>query len=307
MKSRHHAPIALCSALALMLGMAGTSSAQTTPDSPGLTLVSAGHGKVRFTVTAGPNGAPAGFAVWWATAAQYYAGGYAWPVPGQGYAAFTGTGTLNTWGASQVAFALAPNQSLDIEVGDLSDETGVAGTVSAELQDGQEYYFCAYAIGQGGGSNSPLSVTLDQATTVQGSNCTFTQGFWKTHTGPTDWPVAGLTLGTVSYTKTQLISIYGQAPAGNGLVSLAHQLIATKLNIANGADGSSIASTIAAADALIGSQVVPPVGGGSLSPGSTSSLTQALDDYNSGTTGPGHCPVTPAQSSTWGRIKSLYR
>jgi hypothetical protein len=77
--------------------------------------------------------------------------------------------------------------------------------------------------------------------------------------------------------------------AGNGLISLAHQLIAAKLNVARGADGSTIASAIAAADALIGSLVVPPAGGGSLAPGTTSALVQTLDNYNSGLTGPGAC------------------
>ncbi|MBA2541621.1 MAG: hypothetical protein H0V17_18400, partial [Deltaproteobacteria bacterium] len=67
---------------------------------------------------------------------------------------------------------------------------------------------------------------------------------------------------------------------GNGLVSLAHQLIAAKLNLANGADDTSIADEIAAADALIGSRVVPPAGNGYLSTSSTSSLIGALDGFN---------------------------
>jgi len=60
------------------------------------------------------------------------------------------------------------------------------------------------------------------------------------------------------------------------------------LNVATGASGAP--SAIASADAMIGSLVVPPVGGGSLAPATTSPLVQALDDYNSGVTGPGACP-----------------
>ena len=136
-------------------------------------------------------------------------------------------------------------------------------------------------------------------------NCTFTQGYWKNHPGV--WPVPSLTLGTVAYTQAQLLAIFGQPAAGNGLISLAHQLIAAKLNIANGADPTAISATILAADALIGGLVVPPVGAGFLAPASTSALTQALDDYNNGLTGPGHCGETPARTATWGQVKTLYR
>jgi hypothetical protein len=38
-------------------------------------------------------------------------------------------------------------------------------------------------------------------------------------------------------------------------------LIAAKLNITSGADGSAVAATISAADALIGGLIVPSVGG----------------------------------------------
>jgi hypothetical protein len=119
------------------------------------------------------------------------------------------------------------------------------------------------------------------------TGCTFTQGYWKNHDA--DWPVSSLTLGTVSYTQSQLLSIFDAPVAGNGLISLAHQLIAAKMNIANGASGSAINSTIAAADALIGSLVVPPVGSDHLETSATSALVTALDDYNKGVTGPGHC------------------
>jgi len=59
-----------------------------------------------------------------------------------------------------------------------------------------------------------------------------------------------------------LPSILRQPVRGNGLVLLAYQLIAAKLNIANGADGSCIEQTLANADAFIGDLLVPPVGTG---------------------------------------------
>jgi hypothetical protein len=99
--------------------------------------------------------------------------------------------------------------------------------------------------------------------------------------------VTSLTLGTVSYTDLQIQSILDTP--GNGLVALAHQLIAAKLNVANGADDSAIAGAIVAADALIGGLVVPPVGTGTLAPSATSTLTSTLDSFNQGVIGPGHC------------------
>jgi hypothetical protein len=119
--------------------------------------------------------------------------------------------------------------------------------------------------------------------------CTLTLGFWKTH--PDNWPVASLTLGTVNYNQTQLLSILNQSVRGNGLVLLAHQLIAAKLNVANGATCASVVASIAAADALIGGLIVPPVGAGSLSTSAVSSLATALDNFNNGLVAgcPGHC------------------
>ena len=55
-----------------------------------------------------------------------------------------------------------------------------------------------------------------------------TQGFWKNH--PNDWPVDELDLGTESYDQAALSVILNQPVQGNGLVSLAKQLIAAKLN-----------------------------------------------------------------------------
>ena len=52
---------------------------------------------------------------------------------------------------------------------------------------------------------------------------------------------------------------------------------------------TEIAATIAAADALIGGRVVPPIGTGSLSNGAVGSLNDTLDAYNNGEIGPGHC------------------
>jgi hypothetical protein len=90
-----------------------------------------------------------------------------------------------------------------------------------------------------------------------------------------------LMLGNVSYTKDQLCSILNQDVRGNCLISLAHQLIAAKLNIANNAPHDCIDATITAVDQLIGDLVVPPVGNDSL-PCNISGFIDALDNFNSG-------------------------
>ncbi len=136
-------------------------------------------------------------------------------------------------------------------------------------------------------------------------DCTFTLGFWKTH--PEMWPVGSLTLGTVVYSQSQLLDILNEPVRGNGLVSLSHQVIAVKLNVANGADGSVLGTGVADADALIGGLVVPPVGTGYLETSTTSSFTNLFDMYNNGVIGSGHCGTTPVAPSTWGAVKSLYR
>jgi cysteine-rich repeat protein len=87
-------------------------------------------------------------------------------------------------------------------------------------------------------------------------------------------------LGSVQYSQAQLLSIFGQPVKGNGLVALAHQLCAAKLNVANGTYAGDINDEIAAADALIGNRKPPPVGSGWLSTSSTSALVDKLDEFN---------------------------
>lgn len=121
-------------------------------------------------------------------------------------------------------------------------------------------------------------------------DCSFSQGYWENH--PSAWPTNNLTLGTVTYNKVQLLSILGQPVKGNGLVSLAHQLIAADLNIVSGAsEPAAIAAAITQANLIIGNKRIPPVGSGSVPTSSVSSLVTILDNYNNGRAagGPPHC------------------
>jgi hypothetical protein len=274
-------------------------------DAPVIEDRTTGFGKIQIGITTGESGAPAGFTVYWMREADYQATGGWHPEPDgpQRYARYAGTPTLNTWEGALTSFALPANTSARIEIGDLFDETGVETNWTPELLAGQSFVVVAFVNGDGNGEPSAFSNELFIQTDGE-QDCTFTQGYWKTHTNV--WPVTQLMLGNVSYTAAQLLQILAQPAAGNGLVFLAHQLIAMELNIANGANAAAIQTARTAAHQLIGNLVVPPLGGGFLPPAQASPLTQTLDDYNNGIIGPGHCAV-PTQATTWGAIKSAHR
>jgi hypothetical protein len=292
------------------------AAAVTAYDVPTVQVAQTAPSFMAMDVTAGPSGAPAGFYIDWMKKSDYDALG-GWPsdngTPGYAYCVFDGVPTLNMTSGVE-SFNLAPGQSVRVVLGDLFDETGVYTNYTDEMLASSQYVLRIRAEGDLNAGSSAFSQNY-LLTTTAGNNCTFTVGYWKTHgagachsgTNLNTWPVSTLTLGTVSYTAAELCAILNTPAAGNGLISLAHQLIAAKLSIANGADATSIASTIAAADALIGSLVVPPIGGGFLSPGSTSGYTSTLTQYNNGLLGPTHCEETPATPATWGRLKTLYR
>ena len=81
------------------------------------------------------------------------------------------------------------------------------------------------------------------------NRCELSQGFWKTH--PDAWPVTSLTLGSQTYTQAELLAILNTPVKGDASLILADQLIAAKLNIANGSNPTPIGPTIADADALL--------------------------------------------------------
>jgi hypothetical protein len=99
-----------------------------------------------------------------------------------------------------------------------------------------------------------------------------------------------LQLGNRTYNRQELQSILRQPPPGNGLVQLAHQEIAAKLNIASGAEGSCVAQTLGAVDALIGNLVIPPVGNGHLP---LTPYVRMLGQYNAGGLCAPRCDLPP--------------
>jgi len=276
---------------------------------------------VNLDVTAGASGAPNGFTVEWMTLAQFTALGSVWPAdpadPAIQSAIFLGFPSLNTVDGT-TTFLLAPFQTADIQIGDIFDETGIVSADRSEMTRGTDYVFRVKAngdIGDPTGGNSLAPASNYSATQyahtkppAPSDQCVFTQGYWKNH--PEAWPVSALKLGNIIYTQTQLLAILGTPAAGNGLISLAHQLIAAKLNILSGAIAPSVViGAIAAADVMIGSKIIPPIGSGFLSPATTSHLNDDLEEFNSqegqGTIQCQH--TTPSKPQSWGQLKALYR
>ena len=113
------------------------------------------------------------------------------------------------------------------------------------------------------------------------------------HVPPTTLPLGKDCSGQPSSCALSCFAPYLQT---NGLVNLAQQLIAAKLNLAIPAPNTpsvpaAITAAIRNADALIKSKVVPPVGRGYLSPDSASNLVDTLSAYNEGRSawGPALC------------------
>lgn len=122
-----------------------------------------------------------------------------------------------------------------------------------------------------------------------GPGCTKTQGYYKNHQEAL--PAGGLTLGAINYTPSQLVAILRTPVRGNCLVQLAHQLIAAKANIANGASApAGVNAAIAAADTAIGSYNLLNPAPQYCPAQFNSSLNNTLTQYNEGAIGPGHCP-----------------
>lgn len=139
------------------------------------------------------------------------------------------------------------------------------------------------------------------------TGCTRTIGYWKNHAGfgpQADVVTQYLPISLGSGAgKTQIVGTAAKAvqflefrgsnavkEASNGVNKLYAQLLGAKLNIAGGASGSAVASIIAAADAFLAAN--DSLSWASLSKSAKATVNSwmsALDDYNNGLTGPGHC------------------
>jgi hypothetical protein len=128
--------------------------------------------------------------------------------------------------------------------------------------------------------------------------CTYTIGYWKTHSskgpaGPADdtWNLVGGPDAAFFLSGTTWYNVFWTSPAGNPYYILAHQYMGAKLNLLDGDTPTpAVTAAIAAAETFFGSTT----------PAQTLLLTNAqknalkayaatLESFNSGATGPGHC------------------
>ncbi len=100
------------------------------------------------------------------------------------------------------------------------------------------------------GNGLPIPVTLDCAAA---SACPATIGFWKHHAFPPAVEASGLSIGGVTYTPSQLLTILN-ANGGNAVVILGRQLVGALLNLAaGGIDNPTADAAISNAETLLSS------------------------------------------------------
>ncbi len=156
--------------------------------------------------------------------------------------------------------------------------------------------------------NTATLVTNDTQTTVTDSwtvtvtipcvlGCTLTQGYWKTHADPTrkqydsTWQLIGASgAGTTFYASGMTwLQVFNTAPKGNAYYILAHQYMAAKLNVLNGASTTpAVAVALTWANTWFGSHT-PSSNLSKLEKAQVIAVASLLDNYNNGLVGPGHC------------------
>ena len=135
--------------------------------------------------------------------------------------------------------------------------------------------------------------------------CSLTIGFWKTHAGfgpqaDVVTPLLPILLGDSGGTYSinvldagmavDILSMDVYGDQSNGITKLLAQMLGAKLNIANGANGSSVGNTISKADAFLADHHWSSWS--SLSDSDQNKVLRwkdKFDDYNNGVIGPGHC------------------
>lgn len=150
----------------------------------------------------------------------------------------------------------------------------------------------AKIVGTGRTSSHTLNINVPCA-----NGCTLTQGFWKTHSrlGPAPYSSGWQVLGASQEQTIFFLSgkswytIFWTAPKGNVYYILAHQYMAAKLNILNGAATTpEVTAAITAAESFFNTYT-PSSSLSSAVKNSANANATLLDNYNNGLIGPGHC------------------
>jgi hypothetical protein len=122
-----------------------------------------------------------------------------------------------------------------------------------------------------------------EATPEVDADCAHGIGYWANHSEA--WAVTTLTLGSQSYSQTELLLILSGGGDGDASLIMARQLIAAKLSAAGGVSSAVMDGLISAGDALLASfegklpyNVEPSSSDGQ----SMTALSNTLDSFNEG-------------------------
>ena len=129
--------------------------------------------------------------------------------------------------------------------------------------------------------------------------CTLTQGYWKTHSreGPAPYDEAWKNLGALEedtpfFTsgKTWYELFWTPPSGGNAYIQLAHQYMAAKLNILDGASTTpAVVAAITSAETFFATYAGPSTSLSKAAKAAAQATASTLDQYNNGLIGPGHC------------------
>jgi hypothetical protein len=150
------------------------------------------------------------------------------------------------------------------------------------------------ALDTGVSGDASYTVTVDVPCS---DGCSLTQGYWKTHSehGPAPYDDTWEQLPdgvdtTFFLSGTTYYGALWTTPAGNPYWSLAHQYIAALMNQHNGANVGAVSAEMSQAATILATYTPLQIKNGSkVLKAQIVALAGALEAYNSGATGPGHC------------------
>ncbi|MDM7323415.1 MAG: hypothetical protein P3W93_000190 [Thermus sp.] len=215
--------------------------------------------------------------------------------------------------SGQASFAFAtPSQVVDGSVTVSDPSATLASAISSISPEGvisQTYFFERWVkFDSCGDYQVDNTATFTTNTTqTQGSasaslkvsvpcvgGCTLTQGYWKTHSryGPAPYDNTWAHIGedTPFFRAGQsFYQVLWTSPKGSAYYILAHQYIAAKLNILNGASTTSAVNAAMAWAETFFNSYKPSDSLDKATSNQAKGYAATLDSYNNGLTGPGHC------------------
>jgi hypothetical protein len=258
---------------------AGKKSGKFDPLS--VECVASSKSTITVKIVAGGTGAPAGFSLQWMTLDDYET--YGW-----GNDEFVCKGSFSG-NARDSRYKLASNGEVVLTIGDLYYDNGASTSCPEELECGTTYVFRTFAHATSSMFRSDFSQNYTCSTAACEGSCPHGFGHFK---DGDNWPedVVELDLGNITYTKEELLTILDTNPSeqpgpANALISLAHQLIAAKLNLLDGAISPQyVLDAIDDADDFIGDQNVLTdyVGANTTAGQDALAIKDILDSYNNG-------------------------